>query len=204
MAVECPNCRTVLIGEVNRCWSCGAVIPAELLAELAPGDSGAGEEPQETEARLESSSAGLLVAQRKSASGDASAPASIDPVSSSPFADPLTGKFHSTATPTSYPSNLANVAGAIVSVVLGMAALLEARWFPLGGICTAIVGLLCGLWGVQSNRRVSSTIGMVMCTIALLWSGTNLAIDIYVQRTGNNPFAPNAPVDAERDDDLEF
>ena len=206
MAVECPGCRTSLIGEVNRCWNCGTDIPPSMLAPAS--DSEISDSEQALERAAESSE--VLIATTESATDpevaavDLVATAPSIQVSPSPFAEPVSGKFQGTAAPAKYPSNLANVAGASVSVMLGIAALVESRYFPLGGICTALVGLLCGLWGIQSNRRVSSTFGMVMCTIALLWSGVNLAMDIYIQRNNTNPFAPNVPIEDKPDEEMDF
>ena len=210
MSVECRECRTKLMGDVNRCWNCGTVIPASLLTQLIEPESEVAEADgmEDANGGEDSPAPGVgeaTVVDTVIVAEAVSAPSDLMASQQTPFAEPRVGNIHATAPPAAYPAKLANVAGASVSLVLGGAALLEASWFPLGGICTAIVGLLCGLWGIQSNRRISSTLGMVMCTAALLWSGTNFAINLYIDKTNVNPFAPNAPIEEDSaEEDLQI
>ena len=119
----------------------------------------------------------------------------------SPFAAPETGQLKSAAPPARYPQNIANSVGAVLAVILGVLALLEAPYVPIGAVLTALIGLACGVWGIKSNRRKSSTLGMFLCCIALAWGIFNATVELYIYYTDTNPFAPNTAIEAPSEED---
>ena len=219
MAISCPFCETSLMGDVNRCWSCGRDLPPSLIL----GDTNGNGDDLPVEPPLDESSVdgvadvaaedttaiqstGTAVEVPVDAATQSDAPIDLTALAletrtDGPFAPPVAGSLHATPSPAVYPRNVPNRVGAVLAVALGALALVQAHYFPIGAVCTSIVGMICGLWGIQSNRRLASTIGMGFCTIALFWGGLRFAVDLYIEQTNVNPFAPNIP--AEESDEVE-
>jgi len=213
MSIECVHCGAELVGAVNRCWKCGqsvtavaaqgAAEPAAQNATTAAAEEADAAEAAPAEAPLAApvgageADVEVLPPLRIEAEPDPQPPVKE---AASPFAQPETGKLHSKAPKTQYPRNIANVVGGYLALLLGIGSLVEAYYVPLAAVITALIGLMCGLWGVKGRRRTAASMGMALCCIALAWGSFNSLVQMYEHQTGRDPFAPNVVQPVEEDD----
>ena len=88
---------------------------------------------------------------------------------------------------------------AIKSVGLGLGAIgfgLFSGWAMLA----AVPGIVCGMLGVQSRRRLTAIFGLLLCLLGLTVSSVRLAYDTFLFIRGE----PAVPFEAEPEDDFLF
>jgi hypothetical protein len=80
-----------------------------------------------------------------------------------------------------YPRHPSAAGGAIAAVTLGTLGLVVAIFskLPIMGLPLAVLGLLLGAWGTLSQRRGLAIVGLVLCLLAVVVSGTREAIQAY-------------------------
>ncbi|MCA9173151.1 MAG: hypothetical protein KDB14_01490 [Planctomycetales bacterium] len=190
MSIQCPHCQTVLMGAVNRCWNCGKSPHGLPTTTISEGQADArGEDAIQL---MDDGQSGTVPTAER-----ATPPTPFAP----PPAHARVGTIRSRSAPSNYPKNLANRAGAILAVALGVIALIEVSFVPVGAVFTALIGLACGVWGIRSNRRKSSSFGMVLCCIALAAGAFYTAMAAYEYYWDVNPLRPNEIVEPVDSDD---
>jgi len=213
MAVRCSSCGEELLGAVNRCWRCGALIeshhgdleqppvrksplPQPVESEVLSGGT---EEHQKLNFEPSDSDTiyDAVLSDETSTTPQASA-STVQRRVGSPFAASCTptasripaagngGPEDSLRRP-DYPRNPAAAGGAVASLVLGLLSL-GSSFFTVGALFLALVGLPMGIWGLSSNRRGQAIVGLLLCCIALAISGFGAAALLYELRYGISPW----------------
>lgn len=225
MAVMCGQCGEELLGSVNRCWRCGAAVvshrgnaelppvrraplPAAGSVAGAPAVLAAGEGDAAVLAALsDSPPADTAIVGAASAAESAGAATAARPIVArrvgSPFAvSVFPGERAAASTaavsfPTimpEYPRNASAAAGAFAALALGVISLL-ASLVTVGSIITAGIGIVMGIWGLYSPRRLAAVIGILLCCLGMLGGGYQGFAFVYEARYGYRPFAVPQQVD---------
>lgn len=84
-------------------------------------------------------------------------------------------------------TNLTTVSNgkATTSLVLGIIGMLA--WIiPLFGLPITVVGLILGIKGLPTVKHTRAVVGIVLCSIGLLFTIINASIGAYLGATGQN------------------
>lgn len=205
MRVACTHCGEEILGAVNRCWKCGRTIGLQAgdfrtppVRRLPP--TVATQEIPPIDAVLEAGSSGGVPAVVPSPS-----PHRVLPTRS-PFTPgaSLLRTASSTLTPISAleesrspkavrtPSRSALAtadAAAIVSLVVALASLMLAPYFPIATLAMALGAIGMGVWGLQGPRRGVALASLLLACCALAWGGFEVAVLVYQAIYGRHPFA---------------
>ena len=137
MAVHCTKCGEELLGAVNRCWKCGQTF------EVRPPVP---EEPP-VEATAVDAPAMPLVP--------------VAPPAYVSMRPPTTGELIEARR-----AGMMAMGGTVASLVLGIFAAAVAFVWPLASLI-AVLGLIMGIWGLQSPKRNLALIGMLLCCLSI-------------------------------------
>lgn len=210
MAVFCAKCGEELLGAINRCWRCGTeyesrsgnidvppvrrrpIKPVEAAAEalvidgdeplIVDGNPSAdeaeiqprGEEEQESQPKTEPQlRRGSPFRQKTDA-----------PQDESPHGTELGAPPRATI----YPKHVAASVGSTVAITLGLLSLILGYFVPLAGVIVAGIGIGMGVWGLSSTRRRSAIVGLLLCCLAITFSGFFGAAQVYQMIHGDNAF----------------
>jgi hypothetical protein len=137
MAVHCTKCGEELLGTVNRCWKCGQTF--DVRAQVTD------EQPIEATA-VDSPTMPL---------------APVAPLAYTPLRPPTTAELIEARR-----AGMMAMGGTVASLVLGIFAAAVAFVWPLAALI-AILGLIMGIWGLQSPKRNLALIGMLLCCLSI-------------------------------------
>jgi hypothetical protein len=208
MAVRCAKCGEELLGAVNRCWKCGTTFAARpeidgrppIMLEMPPAEAAALAAVPLTAAPLEavvldevptnSEAPGPRMPVVAAESAPAPPPATSAPPPQPPMATVLMKPrlVSRTSSPADRVESLrqSNMAmgGTVGAVVLGAFAL-ALSLFRFEAAIIATLGLIMGIWGLQSRRRNWALAAMLLCCLAIgVGSYTGMRqLYVYLQRT---------------------
>jgi hypothetical protein len=176
MPIHCTKCGEELLGAVNRCWKCGQTyVPSQ--------------EPVDA-----------VVVEPPAASDTAAGEPIAMPLE--PVATPVYAQKRRATTAELIEARLAGqmaMGGTVASLVLGVFAAAMAFIWPLAALI-AVIGLLMGIWGLQSPKRNLALVGMLLCCLSI-GVGTFSAVHrVYLSYKQSQPiqmpYEPE-PIDTE-------
>jgi len=205
MAVRCAKCGEELLGAVNRCWKCGTTFaarpeidgrppvmlempPAEALASAAPLDAVILDDPPAEPAAIDALPAD---GDPPPAAASPPAPTPYYPPPQPPMATVLVKPRlaqRATSTPADRVealrrSNMA-MGGTVGAFVLGVFALVISL-FRFEAALIAVLGLIMGIWGLQSQRRNWALTAMLLCCLSIgigAYTGVR-QLYVYIQKS---------------------
>ena len=152
MAVRCSKCGEQLLGSVNRCWQCGQSFAGEATSSEIPP------------IRVPP------VVSDTAVDGPDAAP------SSAPAADAAAQRGR--IVKPDYPGNVFRENCAISSVVVGVMMCLGS-FLTFWVAIPATIGVLLGVNGLWSRRRITAAVGISLCSLAFVSVTTRALIGLY-------------------------
>lgn len=205
MEVTCGQCGEELLGAVNRCWRCGAKIPAH------PGDMQTPPIrrdpiplPEIEEASPRDGEAIVVAALADDAPQQPAGDHSDEPIVArrvgSPFAPDSSAPPAATYIPVSQPNYSQNSTargGAWAGLFLALLSfsLSFTGTTALAALPLAVFGLLMGIWGLYARRRTIAIVAVLLCCLSMAISGFNCAVISYEMVNGVSPWESNQPYD---------
>jgi hypothetical protein len=157
MSVHCTKCGEELLGAVNRCWKCGQAISVTSREQAC---SRTRDDPPGASA----GSPAVTFDQPLQATLIDSPAIPLAPVAAPAYSQsrPLTTAELIDARRT----GMMAMGGTVASLVLGFFAAALAFVWPLASLI-AILGLMMGIWGLQSPKRNLALVGMLLCCLSI-------------------------------------
>jgi hypothetical protein len=205
MAVRCAKCGEELLGAVNRCWKCGTMFaarpeidgrppvrvempPAEAMLNAAPLDAVLLDEPPQ--AALTPGAAAAPPPADAPATFVAPQPYLPTPPTATVAPIPRPARPVARTTPADRVEGLrkSNMAmgGTVGALVLGVFALVLSL-FRFEAALIALLGLIMGIWGLNSPRRNWALVAMLLCCLAIGLGSYTGAMQLYVYLQKNRP-----------------
>ncbi len=205
MAVRCAKCGEELLGAVNRCWKCGTTFAARpeidgrppVRVEMPPAEATLNAPPLDAvlldEPPAASLTPGAAAAPPPEVPATLVAPQPYLPPPQPPMATVLVKprpapRLSSTPADRVEALRKSNMAmgGTVGALVLGVFALVLSL-FRFEAALIALLGLIMGIWGLNSPRRNWALVGMLLCCLAIGLGSYTGATQLYIYLQKNRP-----------------
>jgi hypothetical protein len=193
---NCPHCGEEMLGAVNRCWNCGerisqpaeAVVvaepPGEVAADAASPDGDADQWSPLTVDEVAVAIAGDPP-RRGSPFAHLAELAPAKPFAPQYGAGPYRQPPPAPAAPApretpkpQYPKDGAAIGATVASVALGIVSVGLSLYTVLAFV-TSVIGILMGIWGLKSDRKLAAICGLLLCSVAMFLTAWFFAFSVY-------------------------